>query len=226
MPPEPCLAGATGLGRRAPDSGRPNERMEDLMSRYLKVAVAVAAVLGLMALPGIAVADWNDGGVPITQDKTIKSTGVLQVSATMECPAEDFEVIQPGKKGFVEAIIVENKKGVTKNFEDCKPIGPWVSLGCTGVTAFETTGMPWTTHNTGSAVTVTGVNIDVVFSGGIFCPKNLGLQGEVTKTPDSSSTIHSYALSGTLKWSTGGEGETTVSGTMQVAGEDNGTFGL
>lgn len=193
------------------------------MSGYLKVTVVVAAVLGIMALPGIAAADWNHEGEPITQDKTIKSTGVLQVSDTLECPAEDFEVIKPGKKGMIEAIIVENKKGVTKNFDDCKPIGTMDAL-CNKVTAFEATETPWTTHNTGSAVTVTEVKIDLGFSEGVFCPKTVILEGNFTKTPDSPSSIHSWTLSGTLESSF--SGPVGVKGEMEVAGADNGTYGL
>lgn len=185
---------------------------------------AVVIAMLVLAVPAVAVAEMNHNGEEITNETTVKETGTLDIGGGVSCPAEAFKIIKPGGKVTVEKFRVENKKGETDKYEDCTTNGTLKALGCTGVTGLTANGLEWAVDNSGTALTVTGFDVQLSFAGGVFCPKSVSFSGDVTATPDDVESIHSFEWSGTLSSSLGTN--VSISAFMEVTGEDSGTYGL
>jgi hypothetical protein len=179
-----------------------------MFKRMMLLATMALAVMAAAA-PASALANWNDGGVAITANKTIGFAGSATFTSSLggiSCSEGTASAtIEPGTTGAITAFSADNAN--TK----CTTSGLLASckVKANGVTA---EGLPWIIHDTGTDITITGVKITTDLEGSCGVSSVTIGPGTVTGTPDNPAKVSKVVLSGTLPSSLGVN--VTVGGTL------------
>jgi ABC-type amino acid transport substrate-binding protein len=178
------------------------------MFKKMMLLATMALAVTAAAAPASALANWNDGGVAITANKTIAFSGSATFTSSLggiSCSEGTASAtIEPGTTGKITAFSADNAN--TK----CTTSGLLASckVKANGVTA---EGLPWIIHDIGTAITITGVKITTDLEGCSLGSVIIG-PGTVTATPDNTAKVSKLVLSGTLPSSLGAN--VTVGGTL------------
>jgi hypothetical protein len=194
-----------------------------------KMMLLMALVLAAAACVGPATASaWYDAGVEMTETKTITMTGSFKFAGeigTVNCTTGvDATAKLFGKSDNSEltSFTVTNPDSA-----NCAVEGGLKTLGCTNLASATATNLPWNIDgNTATdTATITGVDNDEVYTGGVFCPKTLTREGNITMSFDNAKAIKTITLSGTLTaTSSAPPSAISISGTLAVT--PSGTYGL
>jgi hypothetical protein len=202
------------------------------MTKKIGLLAALAVMATAFAVPAAASANWKDKGVNLTESRTIPGSGKASFTGSLggvSC-------------GTITGKITLNP-GTTGTIDEFEPVlstcvGTGGLSGCT-VTGITVKNLPWAIHDINAEYVTVGtpsepkdgmVEITNTFSG-FFCPASITIfENEAgTKmpklTPDSTTAIKKFTLSGEL--------EATVGGAVTISGEfspsnasDSGTYGL
>jgi hypothetical protein len=190
------------------------------------VAVGLTVLALVMAMPTAALA-WWDAGAEVTSLSTIVLNGSAKFAGaigTISCTkGVDAEAKLVGKSDNGELRIFF----ITEPETNCTVEGGLKTLGCTALSSALSTSTPSAIDGitASDSATVTGVVIDNVLTGGVFCPKTLVLEGNTTLTFDNVKAIKTVTLGGELTiTSAAPPANVLVSGTLAVT--PSGTYGL
>jgi hypothetical protein len=193
------------------------------MVRKVSFMVVAALAVSALSLPSGALADWTDGTVNVGVERTITVAGSIGFSGALgggTCTeADGTGTLTPGTTGDFVSYQITNPTTT------CKGSGGLVF--CTGQSG-TATGLPWTAHTNGATMTITGVHIDLTFTGA-FCPYHeITLKGSTAVTPNNLHAATSGTISGTLEAFNGTTGAfiQNVSGTGSGTITPSGTYGI
>lgn len=158
------------------------------MFKNMMTLIGAVATVAALTVPTAASADWSAGTSNVEVGVTVPWVGSIGFTSGiggMSCTAVDSEwYLEPGTTGQVTSFQV--------TVPSCKATSGIV--GCT-ITTATPTGMPWTMHTSGTAVEITGVEIDYTFHGA-FCPYHeIRSAGTLTATPESPHAMTKVTLS-------------------------------
>jgi hypothetical protein len=197
------------------------------MTKKIGLLAALAVMAAAFAVPAVASAsNWKDKGVALTEMRTIPGSGKASFTGSLggvSCGTITGEItLEPGSTGTIPKF--------SPTLSSC--VGTGGLSGCT-VTGITVKNLPWGLHDEATYGTAGGlgggkVEITNTFSG-FFCPSSITIFEEGAKmpklTPDSTTAIKKFTLSGEL--------EATVGGAVTISGEfspsnasDSGTYGL
>lgn len=152
---------------------------------------------------------WTKSGLPLGSTSNAGLSGSLSFSGGTSCSSVSGTLaMDPGYSGRISAL--------SATPAGCTVTGTLASLGCTSVTSFEAQNLPWTADApVEGPITAEDATLVYGYTGGKFCPSKVELSGDLTLTPDKSSSIGSLTISGTLSSSLGSN--VTVGGTLNLS---------
>ena len=189
----------------------------------LLLAVTAVAAVAAMALPAAASASvWKYEGTPLEKHVELALTGgeVIEVNeAVLVCETTATLTTEGGSAGQITAYEIDKGScvGVAGNLEGCE------------VTEATATNLPWSVTVNSEDLTAEGVEVDHSFDAECPVESVEASFPELTLTPEpEASSIRYFRFSepeGTGKVD-GKEAELGYFGTLQLAEEDAGKFGI
>jgi hypothetical protein len=200
------------------------------MTKKIGLLVALAITAVAFVVPAAASAsNWKDKGVELTEMRTIPVSGNFSFTGSLggwSCSNVSATLtLNPGSTGTITSF--------SPPLSSCKGTGGL--SGCT-ITGLTVKNLPWAIHDEGTFITVGTpgevgdgmVELTITMSG-FFCPTSITLFEKEAKmlrlTPDSTSAINKFTVSGELEASVGGA--VTIGGDFTPTNaSDLGTYGL